>query len=56
MFMFIYDIILILQLPPSPVRSITSKQYNSPVGMYSDQSIAESLSAQAEVLAGGVLG
>ncbi|CAO1439399.1 unnamed protein product [Diamesa hyperborea] len=44
------------RLPPSPVRSITSKQYNSPVGMYSDQSIAESLSAQAEVLAGGVLG
>ncbi|CAO1420419.1 unnamed protein product [Diamesa serratosioi] len=43
-------------LPPSPVRSITSKQYNTPVGMYSDQSIAESLSAQTEVLAGGVLG
>uniref|UniRef100_A0A1B6H173 PDZ domain-containing protein n=1 Tax=Cuerna arida TaxID=1464854 RepID=A0A1B6H173_9HEMI len=38
------------------VKSITSKQYNNPVGLYSEQTIAETLSAQAEVLAGGVLG
>lgn len=39
-----------------PVKSIVNKQYNSPVGIYSDETIAETLSAQAEVLAGGVLG
>ncbi|XP_049840674.1 PDZ and LIM domain protein Zasp-like isoform X6 [Schistocerca gregaria] len=38
------------------VKSIVNKQYNSPVGMYSEETIAETLSAQAEVLAGGVLG
>ncbi|KAL9699451.1 hypothetical protein quinque_002892 [Culex quinquefasciatus] len=30
--------------------------YNTPVAMYSDETIAETLSSQAEVLAGGVLG
>lgn len=40
----------------SAVKAIVNKQYNSPVGIYSDESIAETLSAQAEVLAGGVLG
>lgn len=39
-----------------PVKSIVNKQYNTPVGIYSDQSIAETLTAQAEVLANGVLG
>ncbi|XP_037046741.1 PDZ and LIM domain protein Zasp isoform X6 [Bradysia coprophila] len=39
-----------------PVKSIVNKQYNTPVGIYSEESIAETLSAQAEVLAGGVLG
>ncbi|KAL5286552.1 LDB3 family protein [Megaselia abdita] len=39
-----------------PVKSIVNKQYNSPVGIYSDEAIAETLSAQAEVLAEGVLG
>ncbi|KAK0179249.1 hypothetical protein PV327_008056 [Microctonus hyperodae] len=39
-----------------PIKSIVNKQYNSPVGIYSEQTIAETLSAQAEVLAGGVLG
>uniref|UniRef100_T1GJR2 Zasp-like motif domain-containing protein n=1 Tax=Megaselia scalaris TaxID=36166 RepID=T1GJR2_MEGSC len=38
-----------------PVKSIVNKQYNSPVGIYSDEAIAETLSAQAEVLAEGVL-
>lgn len=38
------------------VKSITCKQYNSPANIYSDQNIAETLSAQTEVLAGGVLG
>ncbi|XP_034950699.1 uncharacterized protein Zasp52 [Chelonus insularis] len=40
----------------STIKSIVNKQYNSPVGIYSEQTIAETLSAQAEVLAGGVLG
>jgi membrane-associated protease RseP (regulator of RpoE activity) len=44
------------QIPASPVRSIGNKQYNTPVAMYSDETIAETLSSQAEVLAGGVLG
>ena len=44
------------QIPASPVRSIGIKAYNSPVAMYSDETIAETLSSQAEVLAGGVLG
>lgn len=44
------------QIPPSPVRSIGNKQYNTPVAIYSDETIAETLSSQAEVLAGGVLG
>ncbi|XP_072766084.1 PDZ and LIM domain protein Zasp isoform X1 [Anoplolepis gracilipes] len=39
-----------------PIKSIVNKQYNSPVAMYSEETIAETLSAQAEVLAGGVLG
>ncbi|XP_063621570.1 PDZ and LIM domain protein Zasp isoform X4 [Cydia splendana] len=38
------------------VKGIVNKQYNTPVKMYSDQTIAETLSAQTEVLAGGVLG
>jgi hypothetical protein len=38
------------------VKSIVNKQYNTPVGIYSEETIAETLSAQAEVLAGGVLG
>ncbi|KAL1455239.1 hypothetical protein WDU94_009348 [Cyamophila willieti] len=37
-------------------KHLVNKQYNSPVGIYSEESIAETLSAQAEVLAGGVLG
>lgn len=40
----------------STVKSIVNKQYNTPVGIYSEETIAETLSAQAEVLAGGVLG
>ncbi|XP_071442451.1 PDZ and LIM domain protein Zasp isoform X7 [Hetaerina americana] len=39
-----------------PIKAIVNKQYNTPVGMYSEETIAETLSAQAEVLAGGVLG
>lgn len=38
------------------IKSIVNKQYNSPVAIYSEETIAETLSAQAEVLAGGVLG
>lgn len=38
------------------MKGIGNKQYNSPVSMYSDKTIAETLSAQTEVLAGGVLG
>ncbi|XP_046393234.1 PDZ and LIM domain protein Zasp isoform X6 [Ischnura elegans] len=39
-----------------PIKAIVNKQYNTPVGIYSEETIAETLSAQAEVLAGGVLG
>ncbi|XP_045486578.1 PDZ and LIM domain protein Zasp isoform X9 [Pieris rapae] len=38
------------------MKGIVNKQYNTPVNMYSDKTIAETLSAQTEVLAGGVLG
>ncbi|XP_055602926.1 PDZ and LIM domain protein Zasp isoform X3 [Uranotaenia lowii] len=38
------------------IKSIVNNQYNTPVAMYSDETIAETLSSQAEVLAGGVLG
>lgn len=38
------------------VKAIVNKQYNTPVGIYSEANIAETLTAQAEVLAGGVLG
>jgi PDZ and LIM domain protein 5/6/7 len=38
------------------MKSIANKQYNTPVGLYSEENIAETLSAQAEVLASGVLG
>lgn len=35
---------------------LVNKQYNSPVKLYSEESIAETLSAQTEVLSTGVLG
>ncbi|XP_017773818.1 PREDICTED: PDZ and LIM domain protein Zasp isoform X4 [Nicrophorus vespilloides] len=35
---------------------LVNKQYNTPVGLYSEESIAETLSAQSEVLSTGVLG
>lgn len=38
------------------VKAIVNKQYNTPVGMYSEDIIAETLSAQAEVLVGGAIG
>ncbi|XP_025408375.1 PDZ and LIM domain protein Zasp isoform X6 [Sipha flava] len=38
------------------VKAIVNKQYNTPVGIYSEENIAETLTAQAELLAGGVLG
>lgn len=38
------------------VKSIVNKQYNTPVNIYSDKNIAETLSAQTEVLATGALG
>lgn len=38
------------------VKSIVNKQYNTPVNIYSDKTIAETLSAQTEVLATGALG
>ena len=44
------------QVNGETIKSITSKQYNTPVALYSEETIAETLSAQAEVLAGGVLG
>jgi len=47
---------ILFQLNGSSEPKLVNKQYNSPIGIYSEQSIAETLSAQAEVLAGGVLG
>ncbi|XP_032783624.1 PDZ and LIM domain protein Zasp isoform X7 [Daphnia magna] len=35
---------------------IVNRQFNSPMGLYSEESIAETLSSQAEVLSQGVLG
>jgi len=35
---------------------LVNKQFNSPMGLYSEENIAETLSSQAEVLAQGVLG
>lgn len=60
-FIYLFSLSLFLPLQANGggdggVKSIVNKQYNSPVGIYSDESIAETLSAQAEVLAGGVLG
>ncbi|XP_052131399.1 PDZ and LIM domain protein Zasp isoform X2 [Frankliniella occidentalis] len=39
-----------------PDKQIVNKQFNSPIGIYSEQAIAETLSAQAEVLTGGAIG
>ncbi|XP_014239751.1 PDZ and LIM domain protein Zasp isoform X9 [Cimex lectularius] len=44
------------QVNGGDVKAIVNKQYNSPMGMYSEATIAETLSAQAEVLAGGAIG
>uniref|UniRef100_A0A146LR80 PDZ and LIM domain protein Zasp n=1 Tax=Lygus hesperus TaxID=30085 RepID=A0A146LR80_LYGHE len=38
------------------VKALVNKQYNSPIGVYSEETIAETLSAQTEVLATGALG
>lgn len=35
---------------------LVNKQYNSPLKLYSEESIAETLSAQTEVLSTGALG
>lgn len=35
---------------------LVNRQFNSPMGLYSEENIAETLSSQAEVLAQGVLG
>uniref|UniRef100_U5EPN7 Adaptor protein enigma n=1 Tax=Corethrella appendiculata TaxID=1370023 RepID=U5EPN7_9DIPT len=37
-------------------KPIVNKQFNTPIGLYSEDSIAETLSSQAEVLANGALG
>merc|ERR1712127_686803 len=37
-------------------QRLVNKQFNSPMGLYSEENIAETLSSQAEVLAQGVLG
>ncbi|XP_037075779.1 PDZ and LIM domain protein Zasp-like [Pollicipes pollicipes] len=58
-----------LRLPPSAtsvpknlettdgsVKALVHNQFNSPMPLYSEEKIAETLSAQTEVLAGGALG
>ncbi|XP_046456522.1 PDZ and LIM domain protein Zasp-like isoform X6 [Daphnia pulex] len=60
----VIDNILPVQAPPAPVQQKTdgsgvkmvNRQFNSPMGLYSEESIAETLSSQAEVLSQGVLG
>ena len=37
-------------------QRLVNKQFNSPMALYSEETIAETLSSQAEVLAQGVLG
>lgn len=44
------------QVNGETAKSLASKLYNSPVGLYSEETIAETLSAQTEVLASGALG
>ncbi|XP_052129114.1 PDZ and LIM domain protein Zasp-like isoform X3 [Frankliniella occidentalis] len=44
------------QMNGGPDKQIVNKQFNSPIGIYSEQAIAETLSAQAEVLTGGAIG
>ena len=38
------------------VKALVHNQFNSPMPLYSEEKIAETLSAQTEVLAGGALG
>ncbi|KAK4010874.1 hypothetical protein OUZ56_020000 [Daphnia magna] len=60
----VLDNILPVAAPPAPVQQktdgsgvkIVNRQFNSPMGLYSEESIAETLSSQAEVLSQGVLG
>jgi len=61
----VLDNILPVPAPPAaPVQQKTdgsgvkmvNRQFNSPMGLYSEESIAETLSSQAEVLSQGVLG
>ena len=42
--------------PDGSTKALVSNQFNSPVSLYSEETIAEMLSAQAEVLKGGALG
>lgn len=37
-------------------KALNRQQFNSPLGLYSEEKIAETLTSQAEVLAQGVLG
>jgi len=45
-----------VQQNEAPQQRLMNKQFNSPIGLYSEENIAETLSSQAEVLAQGVLG
>lgn len=35
---------------------LVNKQFNSPIGLYSEENIAETLAAQSEVLSTGAVG
>jgi len=37
-------------------QSLVNKQFNTPINLYSEKNLQETLSAQAEVLAGGAIG
>ena len=55
---FLKNFWLLFFHPFQPIsdQAIKTKQYNSPQGLYSDDSIKEILSQQAETLVGGVKG
>lgn len=47
---------LVMDQTPAGNITLVNKQFNTPMGLYSEETIAEMLSSQAEVLVEGVLG
>ncbi|XP_037075746.1 PDZ and LIM domain protein Zasp-like [Pollicipes pollicipes] len=51
-----FRVIKNLETTDGSVKALVHNQFNSPMPLYSEEKIAETLSAQTEVLAGGALG